>query len=239
MVRIATRSPNMSLMKTMLLGLLALTLGSTAGELEKAKAYFSKQDQTLNQVYANLKKSLAPHLFSQVQQDQRDWIRYRDGISDFQTRGKAREDSIEWYESAAGLTESRVNWLKGWAVIDQREGMVGKWSDSRGGWLEIVKKDGEFWFSLNVVRGPTYHLGQIGGKFRVNGNTGWFELESEFGDAPTWLTFVGIGDGTGRMRIIGENTQPHHGARAYFDGDYLWLGPLTAEEQREVVEGRR
>ena len=39
-----------------------------------------------------------------------------------------------------------------------------------------------------------------------------------------------------KLRINGANTQHYHGARAYFDGEYVRTGALTAKEQAEVTK---
>ncbi|BCX48117.1 urease-associated protein [Haloferula helveola] len=215
-----------------------LLVAASADELSEAKKSFEKQDAALNKTYAELKKGLAPYLFEKLQEEQREWIEHRDYLSDyFDERRETPEQKAEKWEIAAGLTESRVEWLNAWNRIGKREGWSGKYSDSRGGWLEIVEKDGKVHFALSVVRGPTFHLGDIRGELRVNGGMAWFEVKEEGQDAPTWLTFVETNDGTGRIRVFGANTQYFHGARAYFEGSYLWLGELTDEEKREVIEG--
>jgi hypothetical protein len=121
---------------------------------------------------------------------------------------------------------------------DQRKGWEGQYSDSYGGHLTIAEKGGKYWFYVEVVRGPSFHLGEIGGEFRVKGRTGWFEVKEDYDDESTWLTFLQENDGSGRVRIVGENTQSYHGARAYFDGNYLWMGVLTAKEKSDVIEGK-
>lgn len=41
-------------------------------------------------------------------------------------------------------------------------------------------------------------------------------------------------DGSGRIQVEGENTQWYHGARAYFDGQYIWAGELTLQDKKEM-----
>ncbi len=49
------------------------------------------------------------------------------------------------------------------------------------------------------------------------------------------VTLLNQVDGDPRIRILGANTQPFHGARAYFDGAYLRVGLLGPKEQAEVI----
>ncbi|MCU0796351.1 MAG: DUF1311 domain-containing protein [Akkermansiaceae bacterium] len=207
-----------------------------SAELEDAKAAFAKQDKALNAAYAGLKKDLAPEIFAKVQEDQRGWVEYREAISDFQTEGEEKENSAAWFETAAGMTESRIEWLEAWRKATLREGWEGRYSDGFGGLLEIVEEGGKVHFRLSVVRGPTYHSGEIGGVLRINGGTAWFETQGEDSEDPTWLTFLEEHDGSGRITVHGENTSYFHGMRAYFEGSYLWLGKLSAEDRKAVLE---
>lgn len=212
-----------------------------ADGLTDAKADFEKKDRELNQIYTGLKKDLPAHLFTVLQEDQRDWLVYRDGISKWQAGQAGQDDpdsSVERWETAAGITESRLGWLKVWRQIPDRiDTWEGRYSDSRGGELEIVAQDGKFYFMLNVVRGPTYHSGSINGVMRVNGDMAWFEIKAEEAEQPTWLTFVREQDGTGRVRIIGENTSYYHGMRAYFEGQYLLMSALQPKDRERVIKG--
>ncbi len=227
-------------MKYLLLGLLFLSAGVSQGDdLAKAKAEFAKHDKALNETYDALKKELSPELFAQVQEDQRDWIAYRDGMSEWQEREGEPETAVDRWELASGITEERIDWLKAWTKLGEWKGWAGKYSDSRGGLLEIVQEDGKAWFALTVVRGPTFHVGGIGGEFRLNGRMGWFETKPDGAEQPTWLTFLEAYDKPGRITVEGANTSYFHGARAYFDGTYVWMGPLTGKERKAVIEFKR
>lgn len=216
-----------------------LILGVTSGnELETAKAEFAKQDKALNEVYAQLKKELPPETFADVQQAQRTWVEHREFMAEWQEKEDQPETAVDRWELAAALTKGRIDWLKAWTKQEKRETWTGSYSDGYNGVLEIVEKDGKRWFVLNVVRGPTFHVGGIGGEFRRNGQMGFFETKAEGEDRPTWITFREPYDKPGRITVEGENTSYFHGARAYFDGTYLWTGELTPEEQKKVIEGK-
>ena len=60
--------------------ILALTVFGNAQErsLEAAKAEFTKADQGLNQIYTEAKSTLPEWTFGDLQQDQREWLEYRD-----------------------------------------------------------------------------------------------------------------------------------------------------------------
>lgn len=203
-----------------------------------AEEEFTRQDKALNQVYGELKKELEPHLFGIVQKEQRDWVEYRDYISEWQKGYEDTSDEEAQLEMAAGLTESRVEWLQAWKSEGKHEGLEGEYRDSYGGLLQIVKEGEQYYFALDVVRGPTFHLGIVGGKLRVNGSTAWFEMRGgDDGTSLTWLTFVPTEDGSGRIRVVSENAQHLCGARAYFDGRYLRLGAVSQEDRAKVISG--
>ncbi|MGC4016231.1 MAG: DUF1311 domain-containing protein [Luteolibacter sp.] len=213
-------------------------LTAQADDLSKAKAAFAEKDKALNAAFAALKKELRPELFAKVQEDQRGWVEYRDYISDAQAHGEKPENSADRWQSLADMTDSRIDWLKAWRKLDQRKDWSGNYSDGRGGSLQIAEKDGKCWFALFVVRGPSFHTGEISGQMRVNGATGWFETKAEGEDKPTWLTFLDGLDYSGSVRVAEENSGSFHGARAYFQGAYLWTGELAAEDKKKVIEGR-
>ncbi|WP_411845861.1 lysozyme inhibitor LprI family protein [Roseibacillus persicicus] len=202
-----------------------------------AKEQFETQDKELNRVYGELKKELEAYQFAIVQKEQRDWVEYRDYISEAQRGYEGTSDEEAQLEMAAGLTESRVQWLQAWKTAGEHEGLEGEYRDSYGGFLQIVKEGEQHYFALHVVRGPSFHLGIIGGKLRVNGSTGWFETRDEHDGKEAWLTFVPKEDGSGRIRIVSENARHFHGARAYFDGSYLRLGEVSAEDRKRVISG--
>lgn len=158
-------------------------------------------------------------------------------MSKWQDGSGAPGSSVDGWDLAASLTENRIEWLKAWLKADERKGWSGSYSDSRGGTLQIVVEGGKAWLSLSVVRGPTFHQGEIHGEFRLNGRLGWFETQPEGQDEATWITLVESRDQAGWVTLECENTSYFHGARAYFGGSYMWTGNLSPEEKNEVIKG--
>lgn len=213
----------------------ALTSPALAGELKKAKAEFSKQDRELNQVYSVLRNQLPAPLFNVLRDEQRAWIGYRDYMSDWQAFGKEPATTADCWDMAAGITESRIEWLIAWTLRDKRKAWSGRYIDSHGGRLSIMEKDGQLLFRVSVVRGPTFHLGTISGELKVKDSKASHEVRVEPDAKLTRITITSLGDGSGRLKLEGENTQWFHGARAYFDGKYIWAGELTEEEKKAVL----
>lgn len=208
--------------------------------LEQAAANFSSADKFLNQAYAEAKSTLPAHLFSELQQDQRQWIDYRDDRSEQAAvwDGKAEEGqentTVEYWSFLAAITEERVLIIRGWTKWETftRE-WEGVWLDGQGGRIAIMQnQDSSLSFSLEVVRGPTYHVGSISGQAKWNGQTAHFSIKAMDEVGETWLTFLKRGV---KMEIIGENTSSFHGARAYFDGNYVRVAELTDGDRKTIL----
>ena len=213
----------------------------------EAKAAFEKADKALNEIWAKAKTQLPAEEFETLKADQRGWIGWRDYIAASFTivgadvpENKAKE-TPEYFSTAAGLMETRVQWLKGYLKDPVEEDtMTGVWEDSQGGILSIVQEGKKLFFTLEVVRGPTFHLGNIGGEATWNAPLGWFSIQD--GDAEkkeeTNLAFI---QRSRKLEIIGANTGHYHGARAYFDGEYVRVAKLDAKEaakvKKESIEG--
>jgi uncharacterized protein YecT (DUF1311 family) len=207
--------------------------------LSAAKAAFESADAGLNQVYSEAKKSLQEWVFAELREDQRTWIEYRDYRANEAARyeGRAEEGkeslNVEYWKALSDLSKERVEIIRGWMKWDRfTSAWEGVWRDGRGGWLRIQQtKPGKFLFSLEVVRGPTYHLGNIGGEATWNGNSARFSIDSGTGEGETWLTFI---KRELKVEVIGENTSEFHGARAYFEGEYLRTSELAEEDRQEL-----
>ncbi len=219
-----------------------LALPARAGNSDpgEAKAAYATADKALNQAYAKAKADLPSELFAELQRDQREWIAYRDeraaeaAVHDGgAAQGKERENA-EYWRTLSALTEERTaivgGWMKRGSFAREWEGV---WIDGRGGTLAILQSgEDEFDFALDVVRGPTYHLGRIDGKAKWNGGTARFSTEAPEGEGEAWLTFVKRGP---KVEVVAENASGFHGARAYFDGHYLRIAELTDEDREALL----
>ncbi len=208
--------------------------------LAEAKAAFAKADRALNQAWSVAKAAMADgRAPAELTQHQRDWLQYRDYQAGWESEQAGEKDpkrSAIWHTVAAQLTTSRADWLRGRArTIAPEETLTGLWIDSYGGTLRVVQQEGRLLFTCEVVRGPTYHTGEIAGIASWNQRIGWF---SDKGRDPqksdeTNLAFV---DREGCLELIGANTGEYHGARAHFDGVYCKVGTLSAAEQAALIK---
>jgi len=212
----------------------------------QAKALFEKADKALNEAWAAAKKALPETEFNKLKEGQRGWVEYRDYLArspmymGADAQGELALDSPEYLEAAAGLAEDRTVWLKGlvreWGA---EEGLTGVWTDSHGGRIEIVEQEGKLHFILECVRGPTSHVGGLAGVAVWNDHIGWFSDKGrpdKGDDAETNLSFI-LRDR--RLEVIGAKTGFYHGARAYFDGEYVKTGVLNAKAQAKAVKAAK
>jgi uncharacterized protein YecT (DUF1311 family) len=230
-------------MKHLLLLMLFLACSASAQDLQKAKAAYAKADKELNAAWADLKKALSESEFAAMQEDQRSWLQYRDYLArsplfnGVKAPGDLPLDSPVYLESAAALTETRAQWLRGWLRFKDDTTLTGIWEDSYGGTVKVVEKDGKLTFGIDVHRGQSIHSGDISGVAAWNSPVGWYSDKKENGPAKeggeTNLAFILRGR---ILEIIGANTSHYHGARAYFDGRYIKVAALDAKAQAELIK---
>jgi uncharacterized protein YecT (DUF1311 family) len=144
---------------------------ASAPTLQEAKAEFAARDMALNTAWEQVKNStaLSAAEMAALREEQKAWIEYRDKLSLSPSYSGAPGDetearkSVEYFDCAAAITAERTAWLNGHLLVTAPENVTGVWSDSYGGTLQIVQKDSELFFTLDVVRGPTAHNGSING----------------------------------------------------------------------------
>lgn len=243
------RTAILALSLLLLLLLTTALIGSAFAEdkpltREAAKALFDKADHALNEAWAAAKKALPDWEFTKLKEDQLIWVEYRDYLarSPTYTGAAAREqlslDSPEYLQAAAGLEDIRTELLKGLIQDWKVNTLTGKWSDSRGGTVEIVEQDGHLFFIVSCVRGITSHNGDLSGVAVWNSPIGWFSDKGRDKNKSdeTNLSFV-LSDR--KLEITGANTGYYHGARAYFDGSYVRVQTLTDEQKATVIKAAK
>jgi uncharacterized protein YecT (DUF1311 family) len=209
----------------------------TPKTLGEAKAAFAKADKALNEAWAAVKKALPEPAFTELQIKQRDWMKFRED----RARGANRENNetegkltAAYYEAAADLTKDRADWLRG-RIRKGDDSLTGVWIDSFGGTVEIVQEKERLLFTIEVVRGPTFHTGSLAGVASWNWPLGWFSDKGHDKDKAEETNLVFIQSGN-VLKIIGANTSYYHGARAYFDGEYCKSESLDEKQKAEVIK---
>ena len=214
--------------------------------LAQAKAEFAKVDEQLNRAYAETKQALPDYAFEELKKDQRQWIQIRDqraattvAYEDRQTPEGQEQQSATYWEALKYLTETRIEILRGWRGVGDPDSWTGRYIDGNGGLLEIVEEGNKIFFTLQVVRGPTYHTGAIAGEAKKNQTMARHsdatrpEAGKPADAGETWLTFVKRGRW---LEIIGTNTMYYHGARAYFDGKFIRVAAFDEKQKEQVLK---
>lgn len=212
---------------------------------KQVKALYDKADKALNDAWAAAKAALPEAEFNKLKEQQRNWVAYRDYLArspmytGAATQGELSLDAPEYLEAAAGLADSRTDWLRGFVRDWKDDKLTGLWTDSYGGRIEIVEREGHLCFVMECVRGPTSHTGGLAGMATWNRTIGWFSDKGrgDKGGAPeTNLSFV-LRDK--RLEVMGAKTGYYHGARAYFDGEYVKVQALDAGTQQKIVKAAK
>ena len=213
-------------------------------DAKAARTAFDKADRALNAAWAAAKQALPEEEFNKLKEDQRAWVEYRDYLArspmytGADAQGELALDAPEYLEAAAGLEDMRSEWLKGLIHEWKDETLTGEWTDSYGGSIELVEREGHLHFIIQCVRGPTSHVGGLSGIAVWNPNIGWFSdkgRDKEKTDE-TNLSFI-LRDK--KLEVIGANTGYYHGARAYFDGSYVKVKALDAKAQAKIVKAAK
>lgn len=212
--------------------LLLLLLPVAMAQTEE-QAVFALVDAELNGLWSQVQAVIQDDVYAEQQLGQWQWLAYRDwyatastGIVEGVTDEELHESPHYW-EQLSLATSQRIEYLKAWLNTHELDGVFdpvhsGVWVDGYGGRLSLsLAEDGEsFDFEISVVRGPTWHSGDIAGQIVFGPQTARYTEELPT-DEVLHLTFIRRG---ALIEIIGENTNWYHGARAYFDGTYAWLG---------------
>jgi uncharacterized protein YecT (DUF1311 family) len=213
--------------------------------LAEAKIDYEAVDRELNKAWTKTRKALGDHEFEKLREDQRSWIKFRDTAAlqavPFELgdvpEGKEKETATYW-SWLKSLTETRIDILRGLRGVGDPASLSGRYIDGYGGSLDIVQKDQQLFFTFMVVRGPSAHIGQINGSAKLNQTVARFS-DQESGEkdkleaqGETWLTFISERPW---LRVMGTNTNYYHGARAHFDGHYIRIAELDANESAEIL----
>lgn len=192
-----------------------------------AKKRYEAADTALNALYSKV-ISGNPERAKELRKLQRDWIWYRDDMAAFGPEDP-KEKSPTYWSQMATQTAVRIGFLKAWSgALEVNDSISGTYSDFRGGNAVIDTKKAKLKFQIEVVRGPSSHLGQIEGTASLKGTKGEY---SDGKNPPALLRFSFQPNHV--LRIEGENTEEYHGARAYFDGTYYKVSDDAEMEEFE------
>lgn len=208
---------------------------------------FHKVDNSLNNVYKQLKNRIQPAVAQLMQKQSRNWIKYKEYQCGWQSQietGK-NNDSATYYKCLSELTRERTTYIK--SAFSKRHnpaGLAGSYDDAFGGLLSIhslaksdpvvtrledplrgpvklpaFKEGTKYKFKIEVVRGPTAHIGEIEGEFIIQNGMGLYmePAVSELSDGKCKLEFTMH---VYSIAIREKQCGYYHGARAFFDGTF-------------------
>lgn len=178
------------------------------------KKAYQTRDRELNTLYQGLRKSLPAAKAEELKENSQEWIALK-------TASCERESGAEHFQCHLDWTVSRLSFIKDVFARKSAPSLSppGSYDDGAGGKLEIRPGQKGQQFRLEVVRGPTAHLGEAEGLLESTGKNGytWSEAEACGDETCCRLRFDILPD---RIKIEEENCTHLYGARAYFAGKY-------------------
>lgn len=183
-------------------------------------------DALLNQRYKAIMASLSETKGKELKTLQKGWIGHRDYMAGATERhgDEPAPHTLDYWDEMHEQTVTRVQFLNAFAGIGVKPGLTGEFRDFSGGTLTLSQKQNGLAFTFEVVRGPTFHLGNVEGVAKFNEDKSkatW--VDSSNADCKIFFTFE-----EGRMTTVTEqNTSEYHGARAYFSGTYYKVVAAT------------
>ncbi len=197
---------------------------------QRAQRRYDEADSWLNEIYGQAKKKLTAGSFADLKKREGAWIQYRDDFADHSgeiaENTESRPKEVARLESLRDLTMSRIKFIRSLLDDSLPAGISAVYNDEYGGELDLEKDSKGIKFSLNVVRGPTLHVGDVSGRIILKGRSGSYRDPDPLeGQPPAEISFSFLDDR--RVEIKARNDTYLRGARAYFDGVYFKSGPLT------------
>lgn len=202
---------------------------------------FDAADRILNQLYKKLRSQLSEPIRSDLQENSRGWIQMKEYNCEFQAEilNEVSDETrqAEFYRCALSYTTDRTKYLrKAFGRKGVHGGVAGEYDDGYAGNLKFEKgtqKD-TYKFQIDVVRGPTAHLGEIASEVHIpNGEIGVYEERPDCSGVKNAVMRAGprepccrldfrLRENKGYRTIEVKETDCsyYHGARAYFDGLY-------------------
>jgi uncharacterized protein YecT (DUF1311 family) len=189
------------------------------------KSIYKKVDLTLNTTYQKVKSNLASPEKKELLELQRMWIAFRDGLCEGPMY-EFDQSGLETLLCKIETTEERTKYLEQvWVFGKIPLDPSGSYTDGFGGSLEILRQpNNQFEFKIEVVRGPTAHIGEVSGAFTPNNKQSWiWKSNKSCNQEEEDCCLLEFKQLTGKILIKEISCSYFHGARAYFDGSYRYI----------------
>lgn len=198
---------------------------------EQQRACYQQQytaaDRRLNDVYQRLTSKLEAARKHEMREHSRRWIDYKEahcveatGISHSLEPAQAKQHA-DYFACLYELTVARTAFLQqAFGREGVTTGVAGSYDDSFGGHLVMHQGSGtQHTFRLEVVRGPTYHVGEVEGTVHWQGQKGVFVQTQECGGTTPCCRLMFVQKPT-LLALEEDHCEALRGVRAYFAGDY-------------------
>lgn len=201
--------------------------------LKKAKANFEVADAKLNKVYKTVSAELDKPKLAHLRELQRDWIAYRDYLSE---ASPAMEDSnrtdnpkatATYWKTMTEMTKDRIEFLQAFTGKNVPKGIDGEYHDDAGATVDLQETKKGVLFHITAVRGRSSANGELTGLAERNGDTAHYKQAAETVDdqPPCELVFTFI-DGH-ILKIEEKSPDPSAGNGVHYDGEYYKTKKLS------------
>lgn len=201
--------------------------------LSNAKARYDTADKRLNEAWKTAKEEAGEKGLTTLQERQRNWLEHRDEMvqritwNAIRAAGEAEDpDSVDfksvpaYWNQMTYQTVDRTPILLAWSGKNVAAGKAGTYTDSFGGTVVISETKDGLDFEIDVVRTPSFALGNIGGAAKLNGDTAtWTETPEDKEKKPAVVRLKFNADKS--LTVETENAESYGGHRAYFDAQYF------------------
>ena len=179
---------------------------------------FESADRRLQRVTEAIYEDLGESQRQELQADALRWAGYRDELCG-DPDGLETDGQTALFACRLELTNERMDYVRrAFSGEGVRSGRAGVYDDGFGGQLTLRSLEGEtLQFAIDVVRGPTAHIGQISGEIQIQNGEARFESEANCGDRCCTLEFRFF---ERAVEVTEGECSEYHGLRAYFDGRY-------------------
>ena len=180
---------------------------------------FESADRRLQRVTEAIYEDLGETQREELQADALRWAGYRDELCG-DPEGMQTEDQTALFACRLELTNERMDYVRrAFSGEGVGPGRTGVYDDGFGGQLTLRSSEAEaLQFTIDVVRGPTAHMGQVSGEIQVRNGQARFQSEANCEGNPCCTLEFRFFERA--VQVTEGNCSEFHGLRAYFNGRY-------------------
>lgn len=197
--------------------------GSQDARLKCYKRAFEKADLELNSTYKSLLRLVDAQGGEKARSNSVQWIRAKEERCKFIKEQSSVE--LDYWKCVYEITVQRTDFLDKIGKAWKSPGLAGLYEDGLNGSLLIKEIDAKTVnFSIDVVRGPSAHLGHIEGNVpKADGLIKFRHIQDGLKCELDLLVGLPV------ITVTEKDCGGFHGARAYFDGTYFKVAPASSK----------